>query len=360
MRRFWRNKYFQYTLAFIASFFVFLLPKWEQEKIDTPSPRFLAGDTISCTVLIDNSLATKGYSLGYLYELFSYFDQAQMCKTIISPEKGEFAPWVDLSAEKTDILVINAARDSVPEIFQEEVVSSIPINQSEEVCVVNKSHYMIVQVFNSWFTYFKQTPQYNDIASRYFKNYKIKDRSGSLIARKTLSPYDNTIKEHSNTVGWDWRLLASLIYQESKFKAGVSSSRGAIGLMQIKESVAKSYGVENIYNPQENIKAGTLHLKRLQNMYKKMGADSLNAILLTIAAYNCGEGRMADCMSLAKQEGKNHLLWEEIKETIPLMREEKYYMSEAVKLGCFKGKETLKYVDAILERFNEYKEAVSM
>ena len=35
-------------------------------------------------------------------------------------------------------------------------------------------------------------------------------------------------------------------------------------------------------------------------------------------------------------------------------------MSEAVKLGCFKGKETLKYVDAILERFNEYKEAVSM
>ena len=62
--------------------------------------------------------------------------------------------------------------------------------------------------------------------------------------------------------------------------------------MQIKESVAKSYGVENIYNPQENIKAGTLHLKRLQNMYKKMGADSLNAILLTIAAYNCGEGRI--------------------------------------------------------------------
>ena len=133
-----------------------------------------------------------------------------------------------------------------------------------------------------------------------------------------------------------------------------------MGRLGSSSNVAKSYGVENIYNPQENIKAGTLHLKRLQNMYKKMGADSLNAILLTIAAYNCGEGRMADCMSLAKQEGKNHLLWEEIKETIPLMREEKYYMSEAVKLGRFKGKETLKYVDAILERFNEYKEAVSM
>lgn len=359
MHKPWRNRYFQFTIAFMASFFLVLLPKWEREKIDTPSPRFLAGDTISCTILIHNSIAAKGHSLGYLYELFDHFDQAQMCKTIITPQKEEFTCWTNLASENTDMLVINAARDSVPEIFQEKVVSGIPITQSEEVCVVNKEQYMLVQVFNSWFTYFKHTDQYNDLASRYFKNYRIKDRSGSLINRKSLSPYDNAIKENSKLIGWDWRLLASLIYQESKFKAGVSSSRGAIGLMQIKEAVAKKYGIDDIYNPQENIKAGTLHLNRLQKMYKKMGADSLNALMITIAAYNCGEGRMADCMNLARQEGKDHLNWEDIKQTIPLMREEKYYTSEAVKLGYFKGKETLKYVEAIMERFNDYQQAVA-
>ena len=359
MQKFWRHKYFQYLIAFTAALFTFLLPKWELKKIDTPSPRFLAGDTISCTVLIQNSVATKGYSLGYIYELFNHFDQAQMCKTVIEPQKEGFSSWVKLSAENTDIFIINSVRDTVPEIFQEEVVSSIPLNQTEDVCVVNKSHYMIVQVFNSWFSYFKHTPQYNDIASRYFKSYKIKDKSGSLINRRTLSPYDNAIKENSRILGWDWRMLASLIYQESKFKAGVSSSRGAIGLMQIKEEVAKSYGVDDIYNPMENIKAGTLHLNRLQNMYKKMGADSLNAALITMAAYNCGEGRMADCMRLAASEGKNPLLWEDIKNIIPLMREEEYYNSDIVKFGKFKGKETLKYVESITARFEEYKEAVS-
>ena len=351
MQKFWRKRYFQFSIAFTAAFFTFLLPKWEHDKIDSPSPRFLAGDTISCTVLIKNSIAAKGHSLGYLYELFSHFDQAQMCKTIINPEEEGFASWVKLSSENTDILVINAARDSVPDIFQGEVVSSIPINQSEEVCVVNKNHYMIVQVFNNWFTYFQQTPQYTEIAARYFKNYR---KNGNFSAGKALSPYDETIKEYSRTLGWDWRLLASLIYQESKFKAGVSSSRGAIGVMQIKESVAKSYGVDDIYNPHENIKAGTRHLRRLQNMYRKMGADSLNATLITIAAYNCGEGRMEDCMSITRQIGKNPLVWEDIKSSILLLREEEYYTNESVKLGKFRGKETLKYVDAILERFEKY------
>lgn len=358
MHKFWRNKYIQYTVAFWAAFFTFLIPKWERVKIDSPSPRFLAGDTLSCTVLIDNSIASNGYALGYVYELFSYFDKEQMCKTIIEPKKDIFSSWVKLSTDNTDMLLINSLRDSVPGFFQEEVISSIPINQSEDICVVNKKHYMTVQIFNSWFTYFKHTPAYDDLILRYFKNYRIKDRSGTLISRSTLSPYDSAIKENSKILGWDWKLLASLIYQESKFKAGVSSSRGAIGVMQIKESVAKKYGIEDIYNPHENIKAGTLHLNRLQNMYRKMGADSLNATLLTIAAYNCGEGRMADCMRLAGQEGKNPLLWEDIKETIPLMREEKYYTSDAVKLGKFKGKETLKYVESILERFEEYQEVI--
>ncbi len=359
MRRFWRDRYFQYTFAFTAAFLFVLLPKWEHDKIDSPSPRFLAGDTITCAVLIQNSVAAKGHSLGYIYELFNHLDMGQMSKTNITPISPDSTVWHSLANGTTDILIINSARDSVPERFQNEVIASIPINDSDDICVVNKDNYQIIQVFNHWFTYFKHTPEFEDMAMRYFKNYHITNRHGEYIARKSLSPYDNAIKEYARTIDWDWRLLASLIYQESKFKAAVSSSRGAIGLMQIKEAVANKYGVVDIYNPSENIKAGTLHIKRLQGMYRKMGTDSLNTILISIAAYNCGEGRMNDCMNLAKQEGKNHLLWDDIKETIPLMRKEEYYKSEAVKLGRFNGKETLKYVDHILDRYEKYKKVTS-
>ena len=142
---------------------------------------------------------------------------------IIEPKKDIFSSWVKLSIDNTDMLLINSQRDSVPGFFQEEVISSIPINQSEDICVVNKKHYMTVQIFNSWFTYFKHTPAYDDLILRYFKNYRIKDRSGTLISRSTLSPYDSAIKENSKILGWDWKLLASLIYQESKFKAGMGA-----------------------------------------------------------------------------------------------------------------------------------------
>lgn len=356
MHKFWRKRYFQYLVAFLGAFFLFLLPKWERNKKDTPSPRFLAGDSLSCIVFIKNSIAAKGYTLGYVYALFNNLDQSQMCYTEIQPQENYFASWVKLATGKTDILVINAQRDTVPGIFQDEVVSSIPINPSEDILVVEKSNYQLIQVFNHWFTYFKHTPEYKSLSSNFFRSYKSMDNATGTIKGKHLSPYDNIIRENSRILGWDWHLLASLIYQESKFKAGVSSRRGAIGLMQIKEAVAKKYGIDDIYNPSDNIKAGTLHLNRLQKMYRKMGADSLNACKIAIAAYNCGEGRMSDCMALARQEGKNPLLWNDIKETIPLMKDEEYYNSPAVKYGRFKGKETLKYVEEIEKRYLKYKE----
>ena len=179
----------------------------------------------------------------------------------------------------------------------------------------------------------------------------MQDRKKGIISR-----YDGLFAKYSQKIRWDWRLLAALIYQESKFKIGVSSSRGAIGLMQIKESVAKSYGIEDIYDPEENIKAGTRHLLRLQRMYEKMGADSLNAPLIAIATYNCGEGRMEDIMNLAKSIGRNHLVWDTLATVIPLLQKRDYYMDTVVKLGKFKGTETLKYMEQINERYLYYKE----
>lgn len=354
MGKIWRNRYFQFTVAFVLAFCFFSLPDWEAEKSDVPSPLTFAGDTLECSIMLDKTLGAKGYSIGYLYELFQKFEQHQRCKINLSiVEQDPMAQWVKLMTGKTDMLVLNSEKDTVPNIFADEVVSSSILDRRENVCVVRKDKYNIVQTLNYWFPYFKQTQDYAH-TQRYHKSYRIQDRNGAPISRTTISPYDIYVKRYAPILGWDWRLICSLIYQESKFKMGVSSSRGAIGLMQIKEAVARTYGISDIYDPEYNIKAGIFHLARLQNIYRKAGADSTNLIKLTLAAYNCGEGRLQDCMALAKEKGLDPLVWENLAEVIPLMKEEEHYKSDVVKLGRFNGGETLKFVELILERYGQY------
>lgn len=358
MGKFWRNKYFQYIFAFVLAFCFISFPRWEAEKTDVPSPLLFAGDTLNCSIMLDKSLKSRGYGIGYLYELFQRFEHHQRCKINLNiVEEDAMAQWVKLITGKIDMLVLNSEKDTVPRLFEDEVVSSSILDSRENVCVVRKDNYDIVQTLNHWFPYFRQTQDYEQ-TQRYHKSYRITDRNGAPISRTTISPYDVYVKKYANIVGWDWRLICSLIYQESKFKMGVSSSRGAIGLMQIKEAVAKTYGINDIYDPEYNIKAGISHLARLQKLYKRAGADSTNLIKLTLAAYNCGEGRMQDCMALAREKGLDPLVWENIAEVIPLMKEEEHYRSDVVKLGRFNGGETLKFVELILERYGQYCQTV--
>ncbi|MEF9930872.1 MAG: transglycosylase SLT domain-containing protein [Bacteroidales bacterium] len=317
-----------------------------KERSNILAPPLLAGDTITCAIMIDMSLYSKGYSLGYLYELFKAFEQQQGCTVNLLPhDKTPMSQWINLAAGTTDIIIINSQKDTVPNVYQDKVISSIPLNNNEDVCVVNKNNYRIIQTLNYWLTFFKQTPEYKKITPKYYHRVK-----------QGISPYDNYIKKYAPLLNWDWRLLASLIYQESKFKVGVSSSMGAIGLMQIKESIANKYGIDDIYNPESNIKAGVFHLQRLQNLYRKMGADSINTIKLSLAAYNAGEGRLDDCMNVAALHGKNPLIWQDIVEIIPLMREKDFHV---VKFGKFSGKETLSFVDNIINRYDKYSLSVA-
>ncbi len=57
-----------------------------------------------------------------------------------------------------------------------------------------------------------------------------------------ISRWDDLIKSASNDIDWDWRLLASLIYQESRFIPNVQSWAGAYGLMQVMPLTAKKIG----------------------------------------------------------------------------------------------------------------------
>ena len=124
--------------------------------------------------------------------------------------------------------------------------------------------------------------------------------------------------------------------------------------MQVMPQTAKYYKVDDLLDPDQNILAGTRHLKRLQNLYIKQNLEHQELVKFTLAAYNAGEGRVADCRNFAASMEVDSNSWDEIVKIIPLMREDSILEEESVKLGKFQGHETIAYIDNVMALYEAF------
>ena len=229
---------------------------------------------------------------------------------------------------------------------------------------VRKTSVNLLRKLNEWIEKEKKKTEYYVIYQRYFENRlayrrRLKSEFFSHAGGK-ISEYDELIKKYAAELGWDWRILASLIYEESHFNPKAKSWAGAIGLMQLMPVTAKQYNVTNPENPSENLKAGIKYLKWLDDFWADYIKDKDERIKFVLASYNIGLGHIQDARRLAEKYGANPNLWDGNVEVYLLKKSEpKYYNDKVVKFGYISGKQTVKYVREILNRYLQYKKFIS-
>lgn len=224
---------------------------------------------------------------------------------------------------------------------------------------LNSCQKMLLDTLNKWLQKYTKSKEYAYLYYRYFSqpSYKLKATTKYFSAQNgKISPYDDLFKKYAKKYGWDWRLIAALVYEESRFKTDLVSPAGAFGIMQLMPATALKFGADSLSDLETQIKAGIAYMTKLDQQFRIHISDSSERIKFVLASYNIGEGHIFDAMALAKKYNRNPYVWEDnveyflLKKSLP-----QFYNDKVVKSGYCKGNTTKQFVKNVLKHYETYK-----
>jgi membrane-bound lytic murein transglycosylase F len=147
--------------------------------------------------------------------------------------------------------------------------------------------------------------------------------------------------------GVDWRLLAAIGYQESKWDPTAKSRDGALGVMMLTADTATAMGITDRTNPEQSILAGAKYFAEVKEKIPERIREP-DRTWLALASYNVGFGHLEDARVLAQAHGKNPDSWADVRECLPLLAQERYYLK--AKRGYARGWEPAQFAERV-QRF---------
>jgi len=268
----------------------------------------------------------------------------------------------EVSEGKIDYTIADANVAKVNETYYPNIDVHVPISFEQNLAwAVALGSDSLLLYLNKWL----QSKQYKryvaSVARKYFKQLKSRAYHNSTylsLNGNRISVYDKTIKQAAERIHWDWRLLASLIYEESRFNPEAESWAGAKGLMQLMPRTAKRFGISDSSSAKDQIFAGVKFIEWINNQIKTTVPDSTERLGFILAAYNCGLGHVLDAMSLAEKYGKDKTKWEAVSYYLYRKSNPKYYNDKVVKYGYCRGQDAVYYANNIMSRYEEYKKVI--
>ena len=159
---------------------------------------------------------------------------------------------------------------------------------------------------------------------------------------KALLPkYQRYFEDAGERYGLDWRTLAAIGYQESKWNPDAVSFTGVRGIMMLTLDTAQHLDVKDREDPAQSIEGGARYL---QQLVRKMPASIAepDRTWMALAAYNQGLGHLHDARKLAQKVGKNPNSWEDVLEGMRRLSQEQWYSQ--TKHGYARGGEAVRFV----------------
>ena len=226
---------------------------------------------------------------------------------------------------------------------------------------VRKTSPLLNKAADEWHKNNATSPAYKASTKKYFENSK-RLPHGPILSIKDgkISHFDHLFKKYAAEIGWDWRLIASLAYNESNFDTTAVSWVGARGLMQLMPRTAQAMGIPEgkEHDAEESVKAATKYLELLSRSFSKI-TDPDEKVKFVLGSYNAGIGHVFDAMALAEKYGKNKYVWNDNVEVYILLKSNEEYFNDPVcKNGYFRGRETFNFVRDILGRTEMYKQKI--
>lgn len=238
--------------------------------------------------------------------------------------------------------------------YYPEIKIGLPIQEEEYLgWAVKKTNEALRDQINQFIEMAEETGLLGKIYKKYYGNVEIFDyfdlKKFHERIKTRLPKYKKIIKTEAEKYGFDWRLIAAIVYQESHFNPSAKSRTGVRGLMQVTLATAKQMGIKNRLDPKQSVKAGVKFLNLMHKRFDDI-PDPQQKKLFALASYNVGYGHVRDAQAIARQQGMDINKWTSLEKTLPLLSKQKYY--KHTRHGYARGKEPVTYVERILTYYD--------
>lgn len=216
----------------------------------------------------------------------------------------------------------------------------------------NSLYLAAIQFFNQ----LQRTGELEQLIERYyghineFEDFDYYDQRALYRHIKQRLPlYRKYFKTIASKYHLDWRFLAAISYQESRWNPSAVSQTGVRGLMMLTKSTAREMGVKNRRDPFESIQGGARYFIAIKKRIPKEIQEP-DKTWFTLAAYNVGLGHVRDARQITKMLGDNPNRWVDVKKHLPKLSQKKWY--KQTKYGVARGHEPVQFVKNI-RRFHD-------
>ncbi len=310
------------------------------------TPRDLAGRTV--VVRRRSAYWTSAERLlaqGIAFELVAAPETQETEEIVDLVARGEY----DLTIADSHILDIELTwRDDVTAAFTlgDSVAHAWAVRENDSELKRAIAEFLRAEYRGLWF---------NITYNKYFRTRRriVEHVTERTTRTGAISPYDALVRQYAGRYGFDWRLIAAQMFEESRFDPDARSFVGAVGLMQIMPRTARGLGIDNPEDPEAGIRAGTEYLR---NQYQLMddAASDEDRLWFALASYNAGYGHVSDARRLAARLGHDPNRWfGEVETVMPLLARAEYHRN--TRYGYCRCQEPVNYVRRIREKYGAYR-----